>query len=95
MYTALLLVIPTYGMETTFFRFVNKEGKLIKVYHTVLSMVGFTSLLFIALVFLFITPLSDAMGYADHPAYVWTMFVTVAIDASVHSVRLPQIQSAH
>ena len=21
------------------------------------------------------------MGYADHPAYVWTMFVTVAIDA--------------
>ena len=44
-------------------------------------MVGFTSLLFIALVFLFITPLSDAMGYADHPAYVWTMFVTVAIDA--------------
>ena len=81
-YTALLLVILTYGMETTFFRFVNKEGENSeKVYHTVLSMVGFTSLLFIALVFLFITPLSDAMGYADHPAYVWTMFVTVAIDA--------------
>lgn len=81
-YTALLLVILTYGMETTFFRFVNKEGENSeKVYHTVLSMVGFTSLLFIALVFLFITPLSDAMGYADHPAYVWTMFVIVAIDA--------------
>ena len=81
-YTALLLVILTYGMETTFFRFVNKEGENSeKVYHTVLSMVGFTSLLFIALVFLFITPLSNAMGYADHPAYVWTMFVTVAIDA--------------
>ena len=81
-YTALLLVILTYGMETTFFRFVNKEGENSeKVYHTVLSMVGLTSLLFIALVFLFITPLSDAMGYADHPAYVWTMFVTVAIDA--------------
>ena len=81
-YTALLLVILTYGMETTFFRFVNKEGENSeKVYHTVLSMVGFTSLLFIALVFLFIAPLSDAMGYADHPAYVWTMFVTVAIDA--------------
>lgn len=26
-YTALLLVILTYGMETTFFRFVNKEGE--------------------------------------------------------------------
>ncbi len=82
-YTALLLVILTYGMETTFFRFVNKEGEDAqkRFIHTVLSMVGFTSLLFMALVFLFITPLSDAMGYADHPAYVWTMFVTVAIDA--------------
>ena len=26
-YTALLMVILTYGMETTFFRFANKEGE--------------------------------------------------------------------
>lgn len=81
-YTALLLVILTFGMETTFFRFVNKEGEdAHKVYTTVLCMVGCTSLLFIALVMAFIHPLSSLMGYADHPAYVWTMFVTVAIDA--------------
>lgn len=81
-YTALLLVILTYGMETTFFRFVNKEEENgPTVYSTVLAMVGCTSLLFIALVFVFIRPLSAAMGYADHPSYVWTMFVTVAIDA--------------
>ena len=81
-YTALLLVILTFGMETTFFRFVNKEGEdAHKVYTTVLCMVGCTSLLFIALVMSFIHPLSSLMGYADHPAYVWTMFVTVAIDA--------------
>ena len=81
-YTALLLVILTFGMETTFFRFVNKEGEdAHKVYTTVLCMVGCTSLLFIALVMAFIHPMSSLMGYADHPAYVWTMFVTVAIDA--------------
>lgn len=81
-YTALLLVILTFGMETTFFRFVNKEGEdAHKVYTTVLCMVGCTSLLFIALVMAFIHPLSSLMGYADHPVYVWTMFVTVAIDA--------------
>ena len=81
-YTALLLVILTFGMETTFFRFVNKEGEdAHKVYTTVLCMVGCTSLLFIALVMAFIHPLSSLMGYADHPAYVWTMFVTVAIYA--------------
>ena len=81
-YTALLLVVLTFGMETTFFRFVNKEEEdSRKVYATVLGMVGCTSLLFIALVFLFLQPLSKAMGYADHPSYVWVMFVTVAIDA--------------
>lgn len=81
-YTALLLVILTYGMETTFFRFVNKQGENAeKVYPTVLTMVGATSLLFILLVSLFIQPLSEAMGYGEHPSYVWTMFVTVGIDA--------------
>ena len=47
-YTALLLVILTYGMETTFFRFANKEGEdPKKVYSTTLTAVGFTSLLFV------------------------------------------------
>ena len=50
-YTALLMVILTYGMETTFFRFANKEGEdPQKVYSTTLMSVGFTSLLFVVLV---------------------------------------------
>ena len=81
-YTALLMVIHTYGMETTFFRFANKqEEDARRVYATTLAMVGTTSLLFVALVFLFLSPLSGLMGYADHPSYVWVMFTTVAIDA--------------
>lgn len=81
-YTALLLVVLTYGMETTFFRYANKtEENPQTVYSTVLSMVGITSLTFIALVFILINPLSNLMGYADHPSYVWVMFVTIAIDA--------------
>ena len=81
-YTALILVLLTFGMETTFFRFANKEGEdPQKVYSTILTAVGFTSLVFIALIFTFITPLSDVMGYAEHPSYIWVMAVTVAIDA--------------
>ena len=81
-YTALLMVILTYGMETTFFRFANKEGENPqKVYTTTLISVGFTSLLFIALVLLFLNPISAFMGYADHESYVWVMAITVAIDA--------------
>lgn len=81
-YTALVLVLLTFGMETTFFRFSNKEGEdPQKVYSTILTAVGFTSMVFVALVFTFITPLSNVMGYADHPSYIWVMAMTVAIDA--------------
>ncbi len=81
-YTALLLVILTYGMETTFFRFANKEGEDPKlVYSTILRMIGGTSILFVALVFAFIGPISTAMGYPDHPSYIWSLAVVVALDA--------------
>ena len=67
-YTALLIIVLTYGMETTFFRFMNKDGESRdKVYSTTLRMVGFTSLLFCILVVLFRQPLADIMGYGDHP----------------------------
>ena len=48
-YTALILVLLTFGMETTFFRFANKEGEdPQKVYSTILTAVGFTALVFFA-----------------------------------------------
>ena len=81
-YTALLLVFLIYGMETTFFRFANKEGEDPRmVYSTILRMVGTTSLLFVGLVVAFLGPVSAALGYADHPSYVWTMAAVVALDA--------------
>ena len=81
-YTALLIIILTYGMETTFFRFMNKEGEAPeKVYSTTLRMVGATSLVFCAVVIAFRQQIAALMGYGDHPEYVWVLFVTVAIDA--------------
>ncbi|PWL76682.1 MAG: polysaccharide biosynthesis protein [Prevotellaceae bacterium] len=81
-YTALLLVILTFGMETTFFRFVNKEGaNPMRTYSTVLIMVGSVALLFVALVLAFINPVSSFMGYSAHEEYVAVMAACVAIDA--------------
>lgn len=81
-YTALLLVILTFGMETTFFRFVNKEGaNPMRTYSTVLIMVGSVALLFVALVLAFINPVSSFMGYSAHEEYVAVMATCVAIDA--------------
>lgn len=81
-YTALLLVILTFGMETTFFRFVNKEGaNPMRTYSTVLIMVGSVAVLFVALVLAFINPVSSFMGYSAHEEYVVIMATCVAIDA--------------
>lgn len=81
-YVALILVILTFGMETTYFRFTNKTHTDSQVvYSTTLISVGAVSALFAALVIIFITPISTLMGYGDHPEYVWVMAITVAIDA--------------
>lgn len=83
-YVAILIIILTYGMETTFFRFMSKDGENPKtIYSTALRMVGTTSLVFAAIVILLRQPLAAAMGYGNNPEYVWVLFVTVAIDAFI------------
>lgn len=53
-YTALILVLLTFGMETGFFRFANKSGEQPeKVYANSLIFVGGLSLLFVVLCMIF------------------------------------------
>ena len=81
-YTALLLALLTFGMETTMFRFSTKEGEDARsVYGTSLKMVGLVVLVFLAAVLAFLRPVSGAMGYAEHPEYVGCMAVIVGLDA--------------
>lgn len=81
-YTALFLALLTFGMETTLFRFSNKDGEdADRVYGTVLRLVGGVVLVFMAAVAAFIKPVSAAMGYAAHPEYVACMAAIVGCDA--------------
>jgi O-antigen/teichoic acid export membrane protein len=79
--TALLLVILTCGMETGFFRFANKENEdPVRVYSTTLLTVGSFALSFLALVLIFLQPISHVMGYAEHPWYLGMMMIVLAMD---------------
>lgn len=80
-WTALLLILLTYGMETGFFRFVNKEPNAQQVYSTTLISVGFTSLLFVLVGLLFLTPLSALLSYPEHESLIALLIVIVASDA--------------
>ncbi|MCR4614045.1 MAG: lipopolysaccharide biosynthesis protein [Bacteroidaceae bacterium] len=81
-YTALVLVVLTFGMETTLFRFANKaDEKPDTVFTTALATVGLLSVLFLLGIFGFIEPLSHMLEYDDHPEYLQMMAVVVALDA--------------
>lgn len=81
-YVALLMVLLTFGMETTFFRYINKEDENpTRVYTTILTAVGTIGLLFIVMVLGGLEPISAMLNYTDHPEYIAMMAVCVAIDA--------------
>ena len=81
-YTALILVILTFGMETTLFRFANDDRyKSDTVFSTAFATVGSLTAVFLLLIFSFISPISNALGYAEHPDYLLMMAVVVALDA--------------
>ena len=81
-WTALLLVILTYGMETGFFRFVNKEGEDPRaVYSTSLIALFTTSLLFAVVCIVWQAPIASALGYPTHSEFIALIGTTVAIDA--------------
>lgn len=81
-YTALILVLLTFGMETGFFRFANKQDEQPeKVYANSLLFVGGLALGFVALCMFFLHPIASLLEYPDHPDYVGMMIVVVALDS--------------
>lgn len=81
-YTALLLVVLTFGMETTFFRFMNDEKEEHDtVFSVAFGVIALLTSVFLGLVFGFSSSVSSALGYADNPEYVQLMASVVALDA--------------
>ncbi len=80
-YSAFLFVLLTYGMETTYFRFAENEQNKSRVYSTSITMLLSSSSLFILLVFLFLSPVSEWLRYSEHPEYILIMASIIGIDA--------------
>ena len=80
-YAAFFMVIFTYGLETAFFRFYEKEGQQPAVYSTVLWSI-FTSTVILTTAVVFVAPfIAEGLGYPEHSDYiVWFGFI-VGLDA--------------
>ena len=81
-YTAFLLVLLTFGMETTFFYFANREEvDARKAFSTSVSIVGLVAMVFLLCCLVFLNPIANVLGYDAHPEYFAIMAAVVALDA--------------
>lgn len=81
-YVAVLMVLLTYGMETSYFRFASdKKHNSKEVFSTTQASLAITSLLFVVLVAIFVQPLASILNIADRSYILFLLAITLAIDA--------------
>lgn len=95
-YVAFLLVLLTYGMETSYFRFASTEINKNRVYTTALSSLFVTSSIFILLTVIFSSSIANFIRYPYHSEYIIYFAFIVGIDAflSIPFARLRQQNKA-
>lgn len=79
-YIAFLMVFLTYGMETAFFRYAQKNDPK-KVFNTTMSAILLTTAVFLLFVFLFYNSIADWMQYSGNSEYILIVALIVAFDA--------------
>ena len=80
-YTSFLMVVLTYGMETTFFRFNEQEKDKSKVFSAGMISLIISSVLFLSLVLSFSDDVARWIDYPKHPEYVRWFAWILALDA--------------
>ncbi len=82
-YAALLTVVLTYGMETAFFRFYEKDNEVEKekVYSTGIISLLITSTIFLLTVSWFAQPIAELIDYPNYKIYVIWFGWILAFDA--------------
>ena len=95
-YTVFLMILLTYGLETGFFRFSQEQKDKPNVYTTIMSSLFTSSFIFIALVLIFLQPISAGLGYEGKENFILWMGIIIGIDAftSVPFAKLRQENKA-
>lgn len=80
-YIALLMVVLTYGMETTYFRYATLEKDKNRVFSTIITSIIVTSLFFFLFVFGFTSQLSAVLNYAGEADFIRLVGSILAVEA--------------
>lgn len=91
-WVAFLVVVLTFGMETSFFRFLNlKEDKESVFRNSFLTLIGLNSVFFL-IILLFNQQVANAMLYSGHNEYIVLLVLIVCID-SITSLPLAKLRA--
>lgn len=92
-YAAFLAVVLNYGMETAFFRFLNKDNhNKDNTFRTAFSSLLLSTTLFLLFVFFFQDGIASFILYADHIEYVIWFALILAFDA-LSSLPMAKLRS--
>ncbi|MDO8952797.1 MAG: polysaccharide biosynthesis C-terminal domain-containing protein [Draconibacterium sp.] len=80
-YVAFFMILLTYGMETSFFRYASKSENPDKVYSTVLISLFSTSVIFVIPFFFISDFVANILQYPGHPEYILWLAIILGIDA--------------
>jgi O-antigen/teichoic acid export membrane protein len=80
-YTSFLIIVLTYGMETTFFRFHQQETDKEKVFSTGMISLSISSIFFLIVVLSVSGKIAGWIDYPKHPEYVRWFAWILALDA--------------
>jgi len=91
-FTAFLMVFLTFGMETSFFRYLQEKTDKLQVFrNSFLTVIGLNTLFFL-LILLFNQKIADLLLFSDHPGYIILIGAIVCVDA-VTSLPLARLRA--
>jgi len=91
-YASLLMVVLTYGMETAFFRFNEKEADKEKVYSTGFISILLTTFVFILFVSFYAGSIANWIDYSKYKVYVIWFGWILALD-TISSIPFARLRS--
>lgn len=95
-YAAFLLIILSYGMETAFFRFSQKEPNKKIVYSTAFISLLISSSLFVGLIYFNAQSIANALSFEKNPEYIQYFAFIIGLDtlSSISFAKLRQNNQA-
>ena len=91
-WVAFLIVLLTFGMETAFFKFIQKEGTKEKTFATALVSLLFVNGIFFLIIVLFNADIARLLLFEHHGEYILLLGAIVAVDA-ISSLPLAKLRA--